>query len=400
MVYLLSLVLLATLLGTALVTSANHTLDKPKKVEDMLAQSKLYDHFVAYTADQAKKTNGDTDQSGSVSLSDAAVQSAAKSAFPPQLIQQSVNTFINSNYAWLEGKTATPNFTIDLSAQKETFAQKVGRIVQDYTATLPVCTTVQAAQQQSTDPLAATCRPPEVTPEAAGAQVTQRLASTGDFLSNPVITASSINPKGNQQGKPYYQKLSHLPTLYRLSTKLPFVLGVLAILSAVGVIFISLERRKGVRKVGIVLTVAGVILIFLKFSSDFIFNRAEQKVFNSTDVGQLQQSLTNFAHRVESAMVKVDLLFGIAFLLLGLIILAVLMKTRRQEPKKPAVLGDLTGPDEPQAKNPLLISPRKRLNKRLPRDSILPLGAKPGGEAPKAPEIPAPKPKKPRRLIQ
>jgi hypothetical protein len=393
-VYLLSLVLLVALVGTALSTSVNQTLGRPQKVETMLSQSRLYDHFVAYTTDQAKKSAGDGDQSGSVSLSDAAVQAAAKSAFSPQLIQQSVNTFLDSNYAWLEGKTATPNFNINLTSEKESFAQNVGQYVKTYTAGLPVCagTTVP---QQNTDLLAATCRPSTLTPEAAGAQATQQIETSGDFLSNPVITASSINPKGNQQSKPYYQKLSWLPKLYRLSAKLPLILGGLSIISALAIVSIAPVRRRGVRRVGYTLLAAGIILVTMKFISDFAFNRLERKVFNSSSIGQLQQSLTDFAHRVESSLVKTDLMFGIAFLLLALIILAILFKTRQKSDKPKVPVGQAE--DSDSEKPPIVISRTPRT--RLGRASIMPLGAKPA-DKPEEPTAAPPKRKKRPRLIQ
>lgn len=409
----LSLLLLVTLLGTALSTSANYTLGKPKKVEDMLAQSKLYDHFVTYTADQAKKTEGDNDQTGSVSLSDAAVLAAAKSAFPAQLIQKSVNTFLESNYAWLEGKTATPSFNIDLSSQKQTFAQKVGDYVKTYSATLPVCTPAQAVQEQGVDPLAATCRPAELSPDTIGAQVTQRLGTTGDFLSNPIITAQSVNPKGNTQSQPYYSKLSHLPKLYQFGQKLPYIFAVLSVLTAVGVVFASFSRRKGLRRVGIILLIAGIVLVLAKFSGDFVFKRIENHAFNSSSVGQLQQSLTDFAHRVESSMVKIDVWFGVLYLLLALVILGVMLKTR-QPGENTAAAGDSEADTAAGTENsdgnrlPLILS-RKRLQKRSPTDSIMPLGAKPGGKPeppapakkPETPEEEAPsKHRKPPRLIQ
>jgi hypothetical protein len=394
-VYFLSVVLLISLVGMAFATSFNQTVGQPKKVETMLSQSKLYDHFVAYTADQAKKSAGDSDQSGAVSLSDAAVQAAAKSAFSPQLIQQGVNAFLDSNYAWLQGKTATPNFTIDLSAQKQTFAQQVGQYVKTYTAGLPVCTDA-AAQQQGTDLLAATCRPAALTPEAAGAQVTQQLTTSGDFLSNPVITANSINPKSTPQSKPYYQKLSRLPQLYRIVTKLPLILGVLSIISALGIIFIDPPRRKGVRRVGTTLLAAAIILVSMKFISDFIFKKLERKVFNSNSVGQLQQSLTDFAHRVESSLVKTDLIFGIAFLLLGLVILGILFKTRQKSGKPKVPGGSADSSQSDSEKPPIVISRTPR--SRLGRDSIMPLGAKPA-DKPEEPAAPPPKRKKP-RLIQ
>jgi hypothetical protein len=425
-VYLLSLLLLATLLGTAFSTSVKHTLNRPEKVEKMLAQSKLYDHFVDYTADQAKKSEGDTDKSGSVSLGDAAVQAAARSAFPPELIQQSINTFIDSNYAWLQGKTAVPEFKIDLTAQKETFAQKVGRYVRNYTASLPVCTPAQTAAQMDVDPLAAICRPAKLSPDEAGSQAAERLSTTGDFLSDPVITADSVNPKGNRQDKPYYKKLSKLPHAYRVGTRLPYIFGTLSVLLAIGVVFLALTRRRGLRRLGIVLLIAGVLLIISKLIADSVMDHIESHIFSDTSVGPLQKSLTDFAHRVGSSIARVDMWFGIAFVILALAILAVLFKTRVKEPKKVSG-GVAAGNNEGQAAGvteesggngnqrlPRLM-PRRRF-RRAANDGILSRGdrsnesSEAGTSEPAVPEVkaksqesraaPKPKRRKPPRLIQ
>jgi hypothetical protein len=329
-IHLLSLVLLASLLGGALAVSADMALTHPAKIEAWLSQSNLYGHFVSNAIGQAQKSVSGSDQPGSVSLNDVAVQQAAQSAFPPQLLQQDVNTFLDSNYAWLQGKTATPNFTIDLTQAKQSFAQQVGKYVQTYSAGLPVCTTAQLIQlqNQNVDPLSATCRPATVSPAALGIQATQQLSTSGSFLSNPVITASTFHPKDKGQSEPYYQKLSHLPKAYRLAARLPLILGGIGIVSVLGIVFIAPRKRKGLRRVGIVLFVSGLVLVAMKFAADFAFKKAETRVFNNSSVGQLQQSLTDFAHRVESALVKTDLLFGIAFLLLAVIIFGILLKTR------------------------------------------------------------------------
>ena len=63
--------------------------------------------------------------------------------------------------------------------------------------------------------------------------------------------------------------------------------------------------------------------------ADYAFKKLEHSIFNNNSVGQLQQSLTDFAHRVEATLVKTDLLFGIAFIVLAVIIFAVLIKTRQ-----------------------------------------------------------------------
>jgi hypothetical protein len=397
LVHILSLLLFVALLDGALATSADLSLTHPDKIENWLKQSQLYDHFVSNVITQAQKSTGSTDLSGSVSLSDSVVQQAAKSAFPPALLQQDVNSFLDSNYAWLQGKTSSPNFVINLTQAKQSFAQQVGQYVQVYTASLPVCTPSQLTTAQGIDPLAASCRPAALTPQAAGTAATQQLANSDNFLSNPVITASSINPNVNQsrqgasgatQNQPYYQKLSHdrVPQLYRLATKLPLLLGGLAIISAFGIIFIAPRKRKGLRRVGIILAETGVLLILIKFVADFVLHKLEGKVFNSSSIGQLQQSLTDFAQRVESSLVKTDLLFGIVFLVLALIIFGILYRTRQAETGTAAT-------DATSVKNAL----------KQPDGALSPLPAAKTTTPPKARETARPLDKqrpRPPRLIQ
>jgi hypothetical protein len=353
-VLLLSLVLLVSLVGVAFSTSSNVAFTHPDKLEGWLNQSKFYDHFVAMVAGETEKVVGGNGQSGPASPGDTAIRQAATIAFPPQILQQNINTLLNSNYSWLEGKTSHPDFMIDLTAAKQSFAAQIGQLVEIRLAGLPACSNAQLAQlgtNQNIDYLTITCRPPSLTPQAAAAQATQQINSGGSLLANPVITASSINPKGNNNsGQPYYQKLSMAPKLYRLGLKLPWFLGGLALLSTLGIVFLAPRKRKGVRRVSVVLLEAGVILVAVKFVADTAFNQLKKHIFNSSSVGQLQQSLTDFLHRVEAQLVKVDLWFGIAFLALALLLFGILWFTRQKSgtPAKPDAAG---GAETPQAGN-------------------------------------------------
>ena len=337
-VHVLSLVLLLSLLTGALAVSINVAFGHSAKLESWLAQSNLYSSFVSSAIKQAKTStanNGQSGGSGGISLNDVAVQQAAQSAFSPILLQQYVHTFLNSNYAWLEGKTRKPEFSIDLSGAKKNFAQQVGQYAQARLATLPVCTPAQLAtaeQQLSNDPLSLTCRPSVLSPAAEGAMVTQQLENSGGFLSNPVITADSINPNGGNKAQPYYQKFSAAPRIYRLATQLPWELGAAALLSTIGIIFIAPRKRRGLRRVGIVMLEAGILLVAEKFLADIVFKKVEAKAFNNASVGPLQQSLTNFAHLAESQLVNVNLYFGVAFIVLALAIFVVLIVTRNRTP--------------------------------------------------------------------
>ena len=338
---LLSLALLIALVGGAVSTSSNIAFTHPDKLEAWLDQSHFYDHFINNAIDQAQKSAINSSGAGQVSLSDPAVKAAAQTAFSPQLLKQDVNTILNSNYAWLQGKTSSPDFKINLTSVKQSFADAAGKAVETHLTGLPACTAAQLQQLaassqnvQSVDPLSLPCLPPGVNPQTEAAQVSQDILNNDNFLSgHTVITASSINPNGSSQSKPYYVKLSRAPTLYRASVALPWVYAVLAVISLLGVIFLAPTKRRGFRRFGVVLFEAGIILVAVKFAADQVLPHVETKVFNAANVGPLQQSLTNFIHLVESQLTKVDLWFGIAYLVLAVIILVYLLATRNRTPK-------------------------------------------------------------------
>lgn len=374
-VSLLSLVLLATLLGTAFSSSMVLNLREPSRVENWLNQSRLYDRFVATIAEDSQEpatdeAKQDTSAIASTAASDAVVKKAAESAFSPQLVRQSAQTIISSNYAWLEGKTERPEFTIDLSEAKLSFAKQVGAYVRTYSAKLAVCTPTQLAELQNryVDPLTATCRPPSVTPEDLGAETTRKLSTSGEFLSNPVVTPKTLNPRDDKGGsQPYYEKLAKAPEAYQLGLKMPWILGGLSVVTAVGIIFLSSLKRRGWRRVGIIIALAGVILIAVKFVADYGFTKLEDRVFNASTDGQLEQSLTDFAHRVEAALVKTDLLFGIAFLALAVIIFAVMFRNRSPKIKESVTNMPAKTPAEATSQTNSPVPPLKPTRPKRPR---------------------------------
>jgi hypothetical protein len=247
-----------------------------------------------------------------------------------------------------------------------------------------------------------------LTPEAAQALVTEQVSTASTYLANPVITPDNINPDNAASNQPYYDKVSWAPDVYQTTLKLPYVLAVLSVLFALGVVFVSRSRRKGLRLVGIVLLIAGTSLVVVKFIANALFRHAETRVFNDSTVGQLQRALTDFAHRVETSVVRTELWFGIAFLLMAAVIFGILAGTRKSgEPKPRAELPEISDEDagaDADATAPVILS-RKRLKPPL---TGRPNGPKLGGEPP-AKDTPGnisdkptgqPRPKKKPRLIQ
>ncbi len=390
-VFLLSLALLVSLVGLALSVSAKANLTHPQKLETWLDQSNFYSSLVTNELRDAQQSaTGDTG-AGRIVLSDPPFQAAVRSVFTTQLLKQYTSTVLNSNYAWLEGKTSTPNFTIDLRPAKQKLAQQIGQAVETRLTSLNLCTNAQLAQLQSTlntDPLAIPCQLPTVNPQTAGTQATAQVNDSESFLNNPVITPNSLNPDGNKQGKPYYQRLSSAPKLYKWGQRLPLIFGGLTILMLMGIFFLTPRRRRGLRRIGSVMVLAGIILVAIKFVADTAFNHAEKQLFNGSGIGQLQHSLTGFLQRLEAQLVKIDLWFGIAFLALGALLLGILWLSRDKGPKAAKVKGSaLDTPNEPIAAPPAS-GPTNRGTK-----SSLPALKQPVRSKPN-------KPRRPPRLIQ
>jgi hypothetical protein len=352
----LSVVLLICLIGGATAIGFNNNLSHPDKLESWLVSSKIYDHLVSAILDQAQKSSANNGGSGTISLSDPAVKQAAGKAFSPELLRSSANTILDSNYNWLAGKKARPDFNIDLSSAKQNFAKLVGQYATTHLGNLLVCSTAQLTQIQiPIDPLSVNCRPVTLNPQDEGARVAQEINNNSDFLSDPIITAGSLNQtlKSNQS-QPYYQKLSRVPGIYQIGLKLPWILGGLALLSTLGIVFIAPQRRRGVRRVGVVLLEAGLILIAVKFVADTLVNKFEGKVFRgNTLASQLKQSISDLLHQIETQLAKTDLWFGIFFLVVAILIFVILFKTRQRtaKPKTPETfsgVGTNTTRESPQ----------------------------------------------------
>lgn len=327
-VHLLSVILFIALLSFVSSTAFNNTFGSPQKLEGWVADSKLESVLVSNALTQAQSANEDS----TIALDQPAVKQAATQAFSSQLVGQSVNTFIQSNYDWLKGKTSTPTFRIDLTQAKQSFATQVGQLVQTHLASLPVCTTAQLAQLQiPTDPLTVSCRPSNLDPKTEGARLTQEIATNDSFLTQPVLTATSLTANGSGQSKPYYTQLSALPKLYQAEQKLPLVSLVVAVITALCVIAIASTRRRGLRRIGFVLLEAGFVLVITKLATDTIISHIQAASYSKDFNGQIRQPYINLLHTIANNYVRTDFVFGIGFVVLAVVIFVGLIATRDRD---------------------------------------------------------------------
>ncbi|HET9174226.1 MAG TPA: hypothetical protein VFN56_02995 [Candidatus Saccharimonadales bacterium] len=345
-VYFLSSVLFVSLLAIAITTALNLDFHSPDKVETWLSQSGVYTHVVPYAIQQSQKNTTDQANTDSlVSLGDAQVQHAVQAAFSPQDIQKAVNTFLNANYAWLEGKTATPQFSIDLSENKAAMAANLAQYSKSRAAHLPSCTPAQLLELENTSQtyniLNATCIPSGVTPATAAQVVQTDALTTQSFLPNTSLTPTNIGQQNliragatsQAPQTPYYASLSFLPIVYIWATRLPWILGGLSVACAIGILMLAGTRRQGLRRITYIAATTGAIILVLSFVSTTILARsAVVHAVAHSDFGLLQQSILNVIHTALVSLAHTELWFGAAYLALstGIIVVLLLMRGRQQ----------------------------------------------------------------------
>lgn len=243
---LLTLLVLTSALVISLGDSAH--------VKRWIEQSTIYDIVVDSVLSETS-----SDDSQTTALEQAALKPAAQKAFSPAVLQQSAETIIDGTYTWLEGTGTVPEFTVDLSGAKQTFANEVGNYLRNHIAGLPVCAPAEIPAEL--DIFNLTCRPEgfDFNPEID--QAVQEIATSKDFLDNPVITADTFTTGNEGQKQSVFTQYSAIPDYWQLFKITPYVFGLLVLLAVTIIVFLSVSRRRGLRRVATSLALSGGILV-------------------------------------------------------------------------------------------------------------------------------------------
>lgn len=280
-------------------------------VKSVLTNSGIYNSVVSNGLDQTQRVT--TPSGGEVSLTDPQIKQAAQSVFTPSFIQQNTNKVIDGIYDWLDGKTAQPDFKVDISSQKNSLAAKIGQVAKRRASYLPGCNL--GFLPASTDPFKINCLPQGVTAAEVGNSAQNAVLSGQGFLDNTVITANSL--KSSNTNQPVFSnQLKDLPTQYRRAKKTPVILIILALVDIAAIIFLARTKRWGIRHVGVTLVTVGVLLFVLAWALNraAVHLRASEIKVNNLILQNSIKSLSSYvAHRVTGTY----LLFGAIYLVLG-----------------------------------------------------------------------------------
>lgn len=174
-------------------------------------------------------------------------------------MQEQVEGVLDGVYAWLEGKTEVPQYTISLKEKWPETARAIeAELKQQYQA-LPVCEVGQSLPKQ-TDISKITCQVPgrsvdkQITAFVQSFEAQKNQIATGEW-SGSAIVASDANQGGLQQAD-----LKRAQTAYSVIAVLPIVAIVIAVILSLIFLFTAVTKRSGFKVLAVTFVVSAILL--------------------------------------------------------------------------------------------------------------------------------------------
>jgi hypothetical protein len=308
-IVLLCCLLFLTLFGLGGVYTLRAVLGTPKPLEQALNHSGVYNTELHYAITKKQGANS----IDGIPLATPGVQAAFEKAFPPSLLHQDMNQVLNGSYDWVQGKTPTPDFRVNLGPARAQLATYIAQYGQMRAAQLPVCTLSDLQANITASPYTATCLPPGVTAAAVAAQVKQQVLDS-TILPTSVLNARTLTV--SNQTIPQQYKV--VPKIYKqIQESIYISLGVVFIL-ALGIVFLHPNRMIGLRRVGATIFWAGLGSVVdaevIGYGAGRVATRigtAEQ--LNQPLASELSSVIKSLVHDLHTSL----LAYGIVLLLIG-----------------------------------------------------------------------------------
>jgi hypothetical protein len=339
---------LGLLFVLALDVGVTQTFGNSDNVKKVLAKSGLYNSLVPNLLKQ--QGNIET-AAGTIPTTDPLVQQAATKALTPAEVQQKSEAAIDSIYAWLDSKTAQPDFSLSFTPSKAALADSLANSVQAKLSTVPACTTFYTSTVF--DPLNATCLPPGVSSVSAANNLRNQI--NGATIESASFKASDLKSDSAPNQTAFQDQFKDIPKLYQRAKKAPVVLTILVVLTAAAMVTLRGNWRAGLRQVGLLTLVLGVFMLAFAF----VFNSAiKSKAATgvNTDNKVLQQNLKDAAKDLASDVNKNYIRFGVIYIVASGLALATALAVKKDG--QPAAAAE-EAPENDQPSEPRPGKPKK-----------------------------------------
>lgn len=301
-------------------------------LKQTLLSDNLYDKIpdIALTAinkesDKQSINEGNQEKSP---LDEPDIQAAIKATLTPQLLEQKTPVAIDGIFAWLDGTTEKPEFTIDITDFKLALANNLGDVAVARSEKLATCTNEQLRSISSKwfDLLDLPCLPPGINLQAEKAIWVDKIANGGELIKESELVVNDL-PK-REDGKYIIEQVHLIPTIYQWSARLPWILGIISLLSAMGLVFLHDDRRRGLFVISRSILISGVMLGILVLVSSYLATNLKIPTADDTQLAAIDVA-RSIARQFNSELIK----FGVAYGLIGVAGLVALHFTKPKTPK-------------------------------------------------------------------
>lgn len=295
-------------------------------VKSTLSESGIY----TVATDSLKKQ---LSSSNSVTLDTAnpIIISAVDQAIKKETIQTFVESGVTQTYAWLDGTTETPVFSVDANQIKTDFANAVTVGLSERANTLPACTT--RLRPTSSDVFTINCIPPGTNVKQEIQNVRQQILATdtNQLQNEAPLSAENLSLNQGEQAQPYYQTLKEVPSYYQLLKVSIFIITGVFLLSTLIIILLKRPRYKALRTLAIPFMVYGSLYIIAGYLAP---ERLGELLETSTkQLGSVEFSspinfiVTELINQASSIFTKT----GIIFFVIGVFCLATYSLIKRKQ---------------------------------------------------------------------
>ena len=313
---LLAMILFLASLGMAWTDVAKRTFRDREVVKAWLEEANFYNTITPAVLESINIPEGDN--GSQVPFEDPKLLAQVNKVLDADFIRTNTGNVLDGMYDWLEGKTSQPDFAIELGDIRKELAGALGDYATERAAKLPVC----KAGSGGGEPLTLTCLPRGISAASIGRQAERELLKNKEFLSESTLSAEDItnndgqNPLNNLENSSGDQARA----LYKLGGYGTILLGLVVLLSGLGIVFLSSSRAMGMRRAGITLLGSAVLLGLSYFFLDFAPKRLKTYIETSAEgAGSTAQSLMSRMVDVISADVRGIIgAYAIVFALLGI----------------------------------------------------------------------------------
>ena len=249
--------LLIVLFVTPIIISLQATVNSPETVKTTLDKNSVYK-----TAIKLNLMSENSQLSSDV-FSDNGIESAFNSAVTPSYIKTSSEKFIDNIHAYIHGSAPSLELSINISEAQTRFADNVASYVGQKFEALPRCTQFVIPSISIESLLQATCAPLGVSSQQASEYARSEIMNSA-LVSNERVEVANLVGMRESSLNSY---LADARNAYPYFISLVYILPVIGIILAIGILLLSDTKRQGTKIIANTLLSAGLVNVLVAFIS-------------------------------------------------------------------------------------------------------------------------------------